>query len=189
MAEFGEIYETEHMPKGEGGFMSVPAGWYTVAIVGGDVFKKKDSNNESIMVQFKITAPDHVGRQISKFFNVRHSNPETEKIGNEQFGDLLRAIGVVRAARTEDLIGYTLEVKVAVKRHWKNKDGDISNGDINGNENSIVAYRAMQNRISPAPAPAPRPAASAPAPASTVAPASNAAPAPREGIPAWAQKK
>lgn len=113
MASLGKTYVTEDLPVGTRG-EPLPAGTYTAKITEADI-KPTSSGGEMIKMRFDILGPTHQGRVV--FGNINHRNPsaKAEEIGNQQLGDLLRAIGLGSVSDTDELVGHDLKIRLAIK--------------------------------------------------------------------------
>jgi hypothetical protein len=141
-------------------FDPLPEGWYNVAIAGAEVKNIKAGTGQYIAIKYTVTGPTHQGRVVFGNLNIKNPNPKAEKIGRQQLGDLMRAVGLAKIKDTDQLIGGNLAIKLTVKP----ADGkyDASN-DIKG-------FKAISGATLPAPSATPQ---TSPAPSA---------------IPPWARK-
>jgi hypothetical protein len=93
----------------------VPPGWYAARITEAVVKKTKAGTGKYVAVRYDIIGPTHEGRVVYGNLNVSNPNPVAEKIGREQLSDLMRAIGLGTLADTDQLIGGTCQIKVAIE--------------------------------------------------------------------------
>jgi hypothetical protein len=113
----------------------VPPGWYSARITDATVKATKAGTGKYVAVRYDIIGPTHEGRVVYGNLNVSNPNPIAEKIGREQLSDLMRAIGLGTLADTDQLIGGTCQIKVAIEvgegaykdrnevKAWKVADG------------------------------------------------------------------
>lgn len=149
MAFLGKEYNAADMPQSEGGFDPIPDGWYDVTIVKADL-KATQKGGEMLNIRYDVTGPTHQGRVLFGGLNIRNANPTAEKIGLQQFGELMAACGLARVKDTDELIGRRLAVKV---RTQPARDGYDARNEIKG-------FRALEGSQMPKPsAPAPTVAA------------------------------
>lgn len=116
------------LPVSESNFTPVPAGWYTASITGAEV-KDTKTGGQMIAIKYSIIAPTHQGRIIFGNLNIKNQNPEAERIGRQQLGDLMRSIGLVQLRETDQLIGTNLQIKLKIRP--AKGDYDESN-DVSG---------------------------------------------------------
>lgn len=128
MASFGQVFDVDNLPKGDG-YKPIPAGWYTASIKSADVKPTKDDTGQYINFGFSIQGPTNAGRMIFGIINIRNKNPEAERIGLQQFGDIIRAVGLKRVQDTDELMGQTLEIKVSIDPA---KDGYDERNNVKG---------------------------------------------------------
>lgn len=146
------------LPVGQSGnFEPLPAGDYQVTVESADINATKDGTGQYIKLKLKVNGPTHAGRTVFSNLNIRNRSPKAEEIGRQQLGDLMRAIGLPTLADTDQLVGGSLVVKLAIKP----ADGQYEAG------NEVKAYKAGNGSAAPAPSfPAPSGAVSQPASAS-----------------------
>ncbi len=154
-------FDINELPQSTNNFDPLPPGWYTVTIKDAKLKDTKNRSGQYISVQCGVNGPTHAGRVVFGNINIRNENPETEKIGREQFGDLMRAIGLTRVTDTDQLIGGTLQIKLVIREA---ANGYEASNDVRG-------YKAIEGGMMPAALPA----AAAPA-------------APAKSSPPWARK-
>ena len=176
MAYIGETFDTGSVEPGQTSFDLLPAGWYPCQITESALKMTKAATGQYIALTFSIIAGPHAGRKFWGTLNLRNPSPEAERIGRQQLGDLLRAVGMPALSDTDELIGRELDVKVGVqpaKDQFEPK-------------NVPKGYRAVQGSAAPSPGgtgsmfPTPPPNATAPAPV--------AAPSGDNNTPPWLRK-
>ena len=182
MAYLGETYDTDALPVSDrpDNFEPLPPGWYDVQIISAELKMTKAGNGQYINLRYDVTGPTHAGRVIWGKLNIRNASPDAERIGRQQFGELLRAIGLPRVEDTDQLIGHALSIRVATTP---------AKGDYEA-KSEPKAYRALGS--APASAPNPQRGMFPPPPTQAAASASTqSAPAPAaasSGAPPWAKK-
>jgi hypothetical protein len=93
----------------------VPPGWYSARITDATVKATKAGTGKYVAVRYDIIGPTHEGRVVYGNLNVSNPNPVAEKIGREQLSDLMRAIGLGTLQDTDQLLGGTCQIKVAIE--------------------------------------------------------------------------
>ena len=126
MAQFGESFIADELPQGGGEFAPLPDGWYTAVINKADLKPTKDGSGKYIAVRYDIIAPTHQGRIVFGNINIKNKSTTAEEIGRQQLGSLMRAIGLARVDDTDQLIGATLQIKLATRT----QEGYEPNNDI-----------------------------------------------------------
>jgi len=160
MAYLGQTFNVaDHVPSSPD---PVPAGWYTAKITDAKVKDTKAGNGNFLEVTFSILGPSYEGRCVWGRFNLKNPNPQAEQIGQAQFMDMARAIGLEVVDDSDQLLGGELDIKVTVKK------GDEQYSD----SNDVKGFKALQGMTvitqKPAQKPAPQPVGSgAPAKAAT----------------------
>lgn len=139
MAFLDQEYTTDNLPQSEKTYEPLPAGMYQAVIAGAELKSTKAGNGQYIAVRYDITGPTHQGRVVYGNINIKNPNPEAERIGREQLGELMRAIGLSRVSDTDQLIGGTLEIKLSIK-----KDAEY------GERNEVKGFKSLTGSL-PAP--------------------------------------
>lgn len=135
-----------------GDFQPLPAGWYTATITDAEVRDTKAGTGQYIAVRYDITGPSHEGRVVFGNLNISNPNPKAEEIGRQQLGQLMRAIGVESLKDSDQLIGGSLAIKLAIRK-----------SEEYGDSNDVKGFKALEGSVPPtASAPAAKPAASTP---------------------------
>jgi len=115
MAQLDETFSVDSLPVSDRNFEPLPAGWYTAVINGAEVKVTKVGTGKYIAVRYDITGPTHQGRVIFGNLNIKNPNPTAEKIGREQLGEIMRAIGLATVQDTDQLIGGQLMIKLEIR--------------------------------------------------------------------------
>jgi hypothetical protein len=140
MASFGQTFEVDELPVNDS-FDPIPPGWYTALITKSELKTTKNGLGQYINLRFDITGPSHQGRVVFTIINVKNSSPTAEKIGREQLGSLMRAIGLSQINDSDELLNGNLQVKVDIKEETK----DPYSGRTYDKKNEIRGYRAIDN--------------------------------------------
>lgn len=160
----GEEFTVDTLPARES-FEPLPAGWYDVIISGADYKATKNGSGYYIKLQYTIEGPSYQGRVVFGNLNTRNANPVAEKIGRQQLGELLAAIGLRGVTDTEQLLNHRLSIKLKIRK-----------SDEYGDSNDVAGFRAAAG--------VPRVAVAAPVAAAASAPAASA---PASNTPPWAK--
>lgn len=156
MAFLNETFNAADLPQSDRNYDALPPGWYTATIAAAELTPTKAGNGAYIKVRYDITGPTHQGRVVFANLNIRNANPEAERIGRQQLGELMRAIGLATVQDTDQLVGAPVQIKLKVREA---RDGYEASNDVAG-------FKAVGNAPSIPSAPAAKPAA-APAPAAS----------------------
>lgn len=114
MPFLGETFNTNELPRSDS-YEPLPEGWYNVRISEADVQMTKAGTGRYIKLRLDVIGPTHEGRVLFTNLNINNPNPEAERIGRQQLGDVLRAIGLAAIEDTDQLVGGTLSVKAVIK--------------------------------------------------------------------------
>jgi len=132
MSNLFQTFSLDSMPVNErtGSFDPLPTGWYSASIAGAEV-KQTKAGGDMISVKYQITGPNHAGRVIFGNFNIRNANERAQEIGQQQLGELMKAIGLDRLSDTDQLIGGVCDIKL-----------DIRKSAEYGDSNDVKAWKA-----------------------------------------------
>lgn len=114
MALLEQEITLEELPE-SGGYDLLPAGWYNATITKSELKSTKNSDGQYIKLRCDVSGPTHQGRVVFGNLNIQNRSADAERIGRQQFGDLLRAIGITRIRDTDELLGGHVQIKVGVK--------------------------------------------------------------------------
>lgn len=128
MAFLNETFRTAELPESDRNFDPLPPGWYQANITKTEIKKTKNGTGQYIAVRYDITGPSHQGRVVFANLNIRNASPEAERIGRQQLGELLRAIGLAELSDTDQLIGAPVQIKLKVRE----QEGYDPSNDIAG---------------------------------------------------------
>ena len=160
MGFLGQEFDVNAMPESQG-FDPIPAGWYNAKIAAAELKDTKAGTGKYINVRYDILGPSYEGRVVFGMINVSNPSETAEEIGRQNLGDLMRAIGLAKVRDTDQLIGGTCQIKVAIRK-----------SEDYGEQNQIKGWKSMDGGTLPMPA----------------APAQPTAPAQSGGAPPWASK-
>ena len=166
MAFLKETFVADDLPQSDRSYDLLPEGWYDATITKSELNKTKAGTGDKIDVRYDITGPTQQGRVIFASLNIRNPSPEAQRIGLEQFGELMRAIGLPTVDNSDQLIGGQLAIKIKVK---KASAKDIANG-YTQDRNEVAGWRAISGSMAAMPkASMPKASAASSAPASASA--------------------
>jgi hypothetical protein len=136
-------------------FQPLPAGAYVGLLTEATLAPLKSGQGEGLKLSLEILDGQYKGRKVWDQLNVRHSNPDTQRIAQQQLSALCRAVGVLRLEQTEQLCGKPVRILLKVRP----ADGKYeARNEVRGYEpaNGVAPALTAQR---PASAPAVTPAA------------------------------
>ena len=139
MAFLDETFVADDLPQSDRSYDLLPEGWYNATISKAEVGQTKAGTGTKIDVRYDITGPTQQGRVIFSSLNIRNPNPEAERIGREQLGELMRAIGLTKVQDSDELIGGQLSIKIKIK---KASAKDVANG-YTQDRNEVAGWKAI----------------------------------------------
>jgi hypothetical protein len=107
-------FSVDSVPVSTSNYDPIPAGWYNAVINGAEVKSTKAGTGKYLNMRYDITGENHAGRVVFGMITVQNPNTTAETIGQQQLGELCRAIGKAVLNDTDELLGATLSIKVAI---------------------------------------------------------------------------
>lgn len=147
MSDLGFTYNAADIPQ-DTSFDPIPAGWYSATITNAEAKDTRDGSGKYIKLRFDVTGPSHQGRVVFANINIRNKSDAAEKIGVQQLGELMRAIGLPSLSNTDQLIGGNCQINVKVRP----ADGQYDA------QNEVKGFKSVSGSPLPASAPAATPA-------------------------------
>lgn len=135
-------FDTAEVPVSDRSFGLLPAGWYAAKITGVESRQTKNGTGTGkyLRVEFTIADHAHAGRRVWSNYNVKNDSSAAEAIGRQQLAEVVRAIGKKAIRDTDELVGFSLTVKVKVR--------EAANGYEASNE--VAAAKAIDGAAPPA---------------------------------------
>ena len=121
-------FSVNDVPVSTSNYDPIPAGWYNAVINGAEVKSTKAGNGKYLNMRYDITGETHAGRVVFGMITVQNPNTTAETIGQQQLAELCRAIGKVVLNDTDELLGATLSIKVAISA----RDGYEPRNEVKG---------------------------------------------------------
>jgi hypothetical protein len=132
MANFS--FDTSTVAPRENSFSLIPAGRYPAVIEESDIQPLKSGNGQALVLTFRIVDGEYNGRKIWNRLNIRHTNPEAERISQQGLRELCDAIGVTRMQDTVELHNKPMTIRVKIR---EDKTGQYEP------TNEIAGYAAL----------------------------------------------
>lgn len=145
MSFLDQSFEVDSLPQSSG-YDPLPAGWYEANITGSELKTTKAGNGQYIVVKYTITGPSFQGRVVYGNLNIKNPNPKAEEIGRAQLGDLMRAIGLAKVTDSDQLIGGSLSIKLAISK----REGYDDSNEVKGYKSLSGGLPPVEKAASPA---------------------------------------
>lgn len=114
MAFLPQPFSLDDVPEARGDFEPIPSGTYQVQVVSVEPKTTKAGTGEYLACRLDVIGPTNQGRVLWSNINYRNPNPTAQNIGQQQLGELMRAMGVGLLEDTDQLIGGMLTAKVTI---------------------------------------------------------------------------
>ena len=128
MAHFS--FDTGSVEKRESNYELLPAGWYTAQVINTEIVPLKSGNGSALKLTFEVLNDGYRNRKLWLRLNVKHSNPEAERISQMQLGELCDSIGLARFQDTVELHNKPVQIKVKIRKDETGQYEDQN--EING---------------------------------------------------------
>lgn len=115
MAILPESFNVEDLPEDENNFDPIPEGTYAVEIKATELKATKDGSGQFIKMKLSVIGPSYTGRILFANLNIRNKSADAERIGRQQLGAVMKAIGLTNIQDTDQLIGGVMSVKVSIR--------------------------------------------------------------------------
>ena len=135
MASLKDTFNLDKLP--ESSFDLIPDGWYQAMIVKGEIKETKNQTGEYINFRFDIIGPTHQGRCVYSVLNIKNQSAEAERIGRQQLGDIMRAVGLTKATDTDQFLGQALQIKLGSQKETEGRQAS----------NKIIGYKALTGSV------------------------------------------
>lgn len=166
----------------------IPAGVYLAHVIDSDVRPLKSGNGTGLSLTFEVLQGPYARRKVFASLNVKHSNPEAERIGQSQLSAVCHAAGVIQVADTQQLHMRPVMIRVKIRKDESGQYEDRN--EVNGYEAAQQGGGMPQAGMFPAAAAAQQPVQQAAHQQAFQAPPAMA-PAPAPIVPAaapWARR-
>jgi len=108
-------------------FEPLSAGWYEAKIHTSELADTK-AGGRVIKLRYDILGPTGQGRVVFGSITLRNANPVAVEIGDQQRADLVAATGLGSMTDTDQLVGCSLQIKLAVRRSEEYGDSNEVKG-------------------------------------------------------------
>ncbi len=123
MARLGTTFNAQdHDTEQRGEYEELPNGIYQMEIEASEVTTPKSGSGTILKTTNSVVAPEEFkGRKLFNNYNLENANEVAQRIGQQQFASLCRAIGVQSVEDSEDLHFRSFTAKVGLGK--PSKDG------------------------------------------------------------------
>lgn len=136
MAKFGvKIAVTEESTDQKPQYEDLPGGVFKVEISAAEVRRKNEGEQDEASgfnATFDVVEPEDLkGRKFFNYYNLTHPNPEAQRIGQEEFSRLRRALGLgdVDADMEEQEVIDEMRLESFIVTYGMGKDSKKKNPD------------------------------------------------------------
>lgn len=156
MANLGQTFNVDDLGGSENKYDPLPAGWYSAVVHSAEVKPTNAGTGEYIKLRYDITGPTQEGRVVFGNINTRNPTPIAQKIGLENLGELMRAIGLATVEDSDELVrgpdgsARNLDIKLKISKASVGKDGTEY-----PESNDVCGWKASKGSSMPKPSAAP----------------------------------
>lgn len=171
MARLGKTFNPQDHETEQRNSENLPDGIYLLEAETVDIKENSDEHKTGLNIMYNVIEPEGFsGRKMFDYINIEHPKAQVQKIGEEEFARLCRAIGRSEPVDdTDDLVFKSFTAKVGMGKPSKEKDqngvplypaknvikkyffpdeGDVPNPEVS----EAAAGRAANDNARPAPA-------------------------------------
>lgn len=127
------------IPAQTNDYSPIPAGEYIATIKDAELKATKDGTGQYIKLKLQVDAPSHTGRIIFSNLNIQNKSEAAERIGRQQLGEIMRALGLSSVADTDQLIGGSVGIKVAIREAQNGYEA----------QNEVKGYKSLKGSTPP----------------------------------------
>lgn len=164
MADLGMEFDTSTVPDAERQLL--PVGTYDAHIIESELKVAKSGEGELLKLTWEILSGPYERWKVWQQITIRHSNSQTQEIGQRQLKQVCAAYGLARIRNSEELHFKPASIRLTIK---EDKTGQYDP------QNQITKVSPYGGAASVTAAPRPAPATAAPQPQTAQAPAAAAA--------------
>jgi hypothetical protein len=113
MAQFS--FDTSTVAARENSFELIPAGNYPAVVEDSSIESLKSGNGQALKLTLRIVDGQYTGRKVWARLNIRHNNPEAERIAQQQLRELCDSIGITRMQDTVELHNKPVGIRVKIR--------------------------------------------------------------------------
>ena len=111
----GGEFKPDDIETNSGDFSPLPAGWYPAEIDTAVITDTKAGTGKYIKLCLTVIGENFANRKLFGNINIQNPNEICVEIGQRQLAEIGKACGLTAITSTDDLLGKTLQVKVAVR--------------------------------------------------------------------------
>lgn len=178
MARIGVRVEATEENTQQRDFGNIPNGDYLLEITASEVKEKNEGTRDhaiNLSVTIDVIEPEEFkGRKIFGNYNLQHPKDDVQRIGQQQFACLLRALGMSEAPEDSEelhLVSFTAKIGMGrdskeknadgtpkyaarneVKKYYYPDQGDIPQPSIDANQPAAAPAAANDNKAAARPA-------------------------------------
>lgn len=131
-------FNAQAVAPAQNNFQPIPAGVYPAQVIESELRPLKSGNGEALALQFEILGDKFAGRRVFANLNIHHTNPEAQRIAQEQLSAICHAVGVMQLQDSSQLHNKPLNIRVKIRKQEGYED-----------RNEVSGYEAIPNGAAP----------------------------------------
>lgn len=144
MASMNGLDNTASAPPRDRSFDPLPPNKYSAMVTNTVIKDNSQNTGKCLKVEWLITGPTHVGRKIFQNINVRHSNAQTEQIGQQELAELKEAVGITGVMNdSTELHNKPVTIKLKIRPARDKVEGKPELGQYEA-ENAVSYVRKLE---------------------------------------------
>lgn len=133
-------FNAQAVQPAQNNFSPIPAGVYPAQIVESELRDLKSGNGQALSLQFEILGDKFAGRKVFANLNIYHTNPDAQRIAQEQLSAICHSVGVMQLQDSSQLHNKPLNIRVKIRKQEGYED-----------RNEISGYEALPHGAAVAP--------------------------------------
>lgn len=144
-------FNPQGVPQREDRFTPMPAGWYLLQIVESAIVNLESGNGQGLKLTAAVIQQQYQGRKVFIRMNVRHKNPQAERIAQQELRELCEAVGLAQGfTDTVQLHGRPFLARLTVRPERVKNPQRPQDGKYDA-ENEVKGYKPANAQVNTAP--------------------------------------
>lgn len=131
-------FNAQAVQPAQNNFAPIPAGVYPAQIIDSELRELRSGNGQALSLQFEILGDKFAGRKVFANLNIYHTNPDAQRIAQEQLSAICHSVGVMHLQDSSQLHNKPLNIRVKIRKQEGYED-----------RNEISGYEALPHGAAP----------------------------------------
>jgi hypothetical protein len=109
-------FDPNSVEKRDNNYELLPAGWYAAQVVESDVVNLNSGNGRALKLTFEVIQQGYRNRKLWARLNIKHNNPEAERIAKQQLRELCEAANLNTLPDSNLLHYKPVQIRVKIRK-------------------------------------------------------------------------